>query len=93
MRTAANAPVASSWVCALEECVAVAAETDAELAPEALAVEADDVAVEEGADDEVVATFTVAFRVPHFSLLVHVAWPSALFGLLLMHCTKVAWQM
>jgi hypothetical protein len=52
--------------------------------------------VEEAAADEELelALFAaVAFRVPHFSLLVHVAWPSASFGWLLMHCWKVAWHM
>jgi hypothetical protein len=50
--------------------------------------------VEEAAADEELALFAaVAFRVPHFSLLVHVAWPSASFGWLLMHCSKVAWHM
>jgi hypothetical protein len=80
MRTAANAPVASCWVLATEECEADAAEADAELAPEEAAAEVDEAALEleATADEEEAAlplSTAVAFRVPHFSLDVHVAWP------------------
>jgi hypothetical protein len=72
----------------MEEWEADAAEADADLVPDA-AAEAD---VEEAAADEELelelALFAaVAFRVPHFSLLLHVAWPIASFGWLLIHCT------
>jgi hypothetical protein len=48
---------------------------------------------EEEPEPELPLFAAVAFRVPHFSLLVHVAWPSASLGWLLMHCSKVAWHM
>jgi hypothetical protein len=69
----------------MEEWEADAAEADADLVLDATA-EAD---VEEAAADEELelALFAaVAFRVPHFSSLLHVAWPIASFGWLLMHC-------
>jgi hypothetical protein len=65
------------------------ADADAEVAFEEAAADVEEAEVE--ADE--VAVRSVAFKVPHFSLLVHVAWPSASFGWLLMHCWKVAWQM
>ena len=96
MRTAAKAPVVSCWVVATEEeDEADAADADAEVALEEAAADVEEAVAE--ADEEEpepeVLTRSVAFKVPHFSLLVHVAWPSASFGWLLMHCWKVAWQM
>jgi hypothetical protein len=92
MRTAAKAPVASCWVVATE---ADEADADAELALEEAAAEVDEAVTEADAEEPEpeVLVARVAFKVPHFSSLVHVAWPSASLGWLAMHCWKVAWQM
>lgn len=95
IRTAAKAPVASCWVVATEEDEADAADADAEVAFEEAAADVEEAVAE--ADEEEpepgVLTRSVAFKVPHFSLLMQVACPSASFGWLLMHCWKVASQM
>ena len=81
---------------AIEEAEAEAAEADAELAAEEAAAEVLEAVAEadEAAKDEEEAEpepelplfAAVAFRLPHFSLVVHVAWPSASLGWLSMHC-------
>jgi hypothetical protein len=74
----------------MEEWEADAAEADADPVPDEAAAEVWEPDVEEAAADEELelALFAaVAFRVPHFSSLLHVAWPSASFGWLLMHCS------
>ena len=85
MRTAAKAPVASCWVAATEEDDADAADADAEVAFEEAAADVEEADAEEAPELEVLLA-RVAFKVPHFSLLVHVAWPAASPGWLSMHC-------
>lgn len=71
-----------------DEAVVEAAEADED---EAAAVELD-----AAADDEVLELEleeSVAFLVPHCSLAVQVAWPSASLGLAAIHWMKVCWQM
>ena len=85
MRTAAKAPVASCWVAATEEDDADAADADAEVAFEEAAAAVEEADAEEEPDLEVLLA-RVAFKVPHFSLLLQVAWPSASFGWSWMHC-------
>jgi hypothetical protein len=94
MRIAANAPVASCWVLATEEEEeADAADADAELACEDAAADVEEAEAAADEDEpELPLLASVAFRVPHFSSLLHVAWPSASSGWFAIHCTKVAWQ-
>jgi hypothetical protein len=70
-------------VAATEEDDADAADADAEVAFEEAAADVEEADAEEA--PELLAR--VAFKVPHFSLLLHVAWPSASFGWFSMHCS------
>ena len=93
---AAMAPVASCWLVATAAPVwegePAAALDEPELEPDVDAVEVA-VAVDPEAELLLLVLAAVALRVPHFSLLVQVCWPSASLGWLLMHWPKVAWQM
>jgi len=90
-RTAANAPVVSCWALALAklDADADAAEADAEPAAEDEAATEEDAAPvaeelaadeEEALEPELPDSTALAFKVPHFSLLVQVACPSASLG-------------
>lgn len=94
-----KAPVAISGRKAsllLEELAVALAEDEAVV--EAAVADEDEAAalvLDAAADDDEVVDLeeSVALRVPHCSLAVQVAWPSASLGLAAIHWMKVCWQM